>query len=393
MNQKKGFTLVELLVVIAIIGILIGLLFPAFISVRNAARSTQCKSNLRQFALGLLTRSSNSPDAAYCSGAFDPDRDGSVELYGWVADLVSQEILPATLLCPSSTCKSSEKISSFLGGSSSSSKGPVARRGVGLYGNGTADADGNYTGTEVAELLFDKGYNTNYASSWFLARSEALYDSSGGTIGSLKEWFKDAGSVTLQHTAGPLTLAQLDAGQVPASLIALIGCGAVGDRPGDGEFNGTIPAPYNIGRGAPCAESFNDGPSSVSVGSHPADMTDQVVTAATGTTRAELSNYPFYTIGDLATPTDGTNPYYLQDTRDMYAYHSRGLNVVFADGSVRTFQDANGDGFVNPGFGVDGANSGVATTGYTSPEVEVSAFDWYTGTLLQSDFLVKKFEN
>ena len=63
--MKKGFTLIELLVVIAVIAILAGLLLPAIARAREEARKLNCKSQLRQIGIAMVSYVDNFGKSRY----------------------------------------------------------------------------------------------------------------------------------------------------------------------------------------------------------------------------------------------------------------------------------------------------------------------------------------
>jgi len=231
----------------------------------------------------------------------------------------------------------------------------------------------------------EAGCNTNYATSWHLVRTAPIFaDGQVTKTGGLKDWYNGSSKLC----KGPLTMRDLDSGDVPASALPLIGCATQGDvgsgGAGDGILVNTVSEPLGLVSGAPLCESFNDGPSYVASGAGGA-----VVLIPDGTSRSQLNapaaGYP--TLGQT-----GVQDVVLQDTRDWYAYHTKTVNLVFADGSVRAIEDVNGDGYINPGFGVDPSNATAAATGYLSPETEVNPWEMFPGVLLKGSFATKKFE-
>lgn len=97
MNRTRttgGFTLIELLVVIAIIAILAAMLFPIMLQVKERARETTCKSNIKQIAIAMQAYLTNwndcLPDQACVPairfpyhGPYDHEKAGDwIKLFG-----------------------------------------------------------------------------------------------------------------------------------------------------------------------------------------------------------------------------------------------------------------------------------------------------------------------
>ena len=65
--MRRGFTLIELLVVIAIVAILAALIFPVFVTAKNAAYRGACASNLRQISSAYRLYLADHTDYSPCN--------------------------------------------------------------------------------------------------------------------------------------------------------------------------------------------------------------------------------------------------------------------------------------------------------------------------------------
>jgi prepilin-type N-terminal cleavage/methylation domain-containing protein/prepilin-type processing-associated H-X9-DG protein len=415
-SRRSGFTLIELLVVISIIAILIAILIPAVQQAREAARNTQCKSNLRQMGIAFHIFADKDPSDQYCTGAYDYGRDGCVTQYGWVADVVSIGAgMPQQMLCPTSPYRGLEKLNDLVGslttvetpsdGLGAIPNGPQRMIAgmckdfaVDLDGDGSPDtgtlAGGSAGRIDVVRQILDAGYGTNYASSWFFNRSAARLARSGSGAAS--------DTVTLNTlkgqagTVGPLTRRMVENSGIPSSNIPLLGDSGPGDAK-EAILTATIPGHPGLVQGARLAETMCDGPAYWDAAASKVTLMPANTVILPGAGSASLPAYVDDVLPTNESPGDpgADGKLWLQDTRDWVALHGSGknlsANLLMADGSVKTIVDRNGDHYFNPGFPI-AAGSADTNDGYLDATVELEPFNVYCGPSIDKFSIKGNFE-
>ncbi len=447
--RKSGFTLIELLVVIAIIALLAALLLPAITKAREAARAAQCQANLKNIGVGLFKYSNRNPSGAYCSGASDFRRDGCMDTWGWVADIVN--IGDGNMnesLDPSNPLRGSEKLNDLIGGETNDGKegAPPSRLIDGICGQDNWKGVQGSSGTifaatapltgERAELIsryfLTGGFNTNYAAGYHLVRGMVKTDL-GSTNSQALYTVSNLSFKGLEGSTGPLSAIVMDRSRVSSSNVGFIGCAGAGDIDeailkatlghgpavtitGDADISGVPHLATTFARGNDdsithiqqgelLTEAFNDGPAYVDAGQGAVRLMEKgaYLGSQLECERGEATTAgcptPFGQRAASLTFLPASNPafgdengIYLQDTRDWYAVHQGSVNILMGDGSVKQFYDNNADGYLNPGFAVSD-NADPLKSGYVGDNQEMQPDQFFGGVFINDMFFKGVFED
>ena len=361
-ENKSGFTTAELAAVITTLLMLGSLLAPSIYKAREAARNAQCKNNMKQYGISMLLFAENDPRQRLCSGAFNVQDDGPIERFGWVADMVNSGFgHPSKMLCPNqkNVLLDTQDYLLKLEKMDTSHIPPELSYRYELETFSTMLSD-TKPGTEaradyILKNYIDKGFNTNYATSWYLTRTFCKLD---------EDKVPEKHAKDLRGTLGPLALRIMDQSDVPASNIPLLG----DSKP----FQPQKVSKLAVGEfksGTAFAPNSNSGPVMLDTNKWELvsldDATAQKKNFVSDVVKTKLPSPNDATVANYQHSKDNADAYqelyggggtlWMQDTRSWGAVHSRtggekSGNILCADGSVKTIYDVDKDGYFNPGF-------------------------------------------
>ena len=199
----------------------------------------------------------------------------------------------------------------------------------------------------VEEAIYNRGYDTNYAASWFIHATALTLDAHGNLRNGSSSY--RVSPMERHCTIGPLNRVRADASKVPSNLI-----------------------PF-LGNAAPTGKFL-----SAQVGNHTAGA-DVAFVHARANQQIEFGSSVVSGFDNLRRSTGWWVGWKaaLQDYRQLGTPHKGSCNLVFADGSVRDYRDTNRDEVLNDGF--------PAGNGFNDDTVELPPHDVFCGWQLMHE--------
>ena len=372
--KNRGFTLIELLVVMVIIALLIGLLLPALSRAKEEARKTQCRSNLRQIGMATIMYSND-------NGGWFPTSYGGAVINGWAGT--------ANLSYPwytnNNNFQNSEIGGAFYvmyGTSMNSACAPKAWHwhctpaspggptGIGMLWSG------GYMTSKGAQILYCPSNNScklvkeqKYDKYQRYDTDEPFWTSNGKVTRSDGDGLGDPGSRwnTAHHDCGNgiATSGYGAGGPVDAPYCNVLLNYSVRWR--SPTWTTTMQMVGKFNRLFPSFKIEEQGKMAMVC-----DTLDWIGTDAPPTSEAG-------TMGDTTTKGDRRRLAYVKQNR-LITNHHNSYNLLFCDGSVKTFSDGSNDVLLNLTdcrylWNYNGWDS-QATLSYGDSTNAADPFDW-----------------